>query len=153
MKQAPPRRLPVKVQLASNRSDRCPTTDLPPPLLSQHLNLPERSPVEVDRPLCRQHPAPPLSTWGGEFSMTTHGDYWVTRDTRYGRIVRSREADPRHSRRRVWNWSRRVQLEPPCRMQSASSPSRTSSRRDRLPPVRARRKSRTSGTRTPRPGA
>ena len=26
-----------------------------------------------------QHP--PLSTWGEEFSMTTHGDYWVTHDT------------------------------------------------------------------------
>ena len=43
----------------------------------------QRAAAMVDRPLCRQHPAPPLSTWGGEFSMTTHGDYWVTRDTRY----------------------------------------------------------------------
>ena len=61
---------------------RRPTMDLLPPLLSQHLDLPERSPLGVDRPLCRQHPAPPLNTWGGEFSMTTDEDYWVTRDSR-----------------------------------------------------------------------
>ena len=58
-----------------------------PPLLSQHFDLPERTPLGVDRRACRRHPAPPLSKWGGDFSVTTPGDYWVTRDTE-GKSVR-----------------------------------------------------------------
>ena len=82
--QAPPHRLAIKIQLASNRSDRCPrrrpTMHLLPPLLSQHLDLPERSPLGVDRRARRRHSAPPLSKWGGDSSVTTPGDYWVTHD-------------------------------------------------------------------------
>ena len=84
--QQPAHCFPVKVQRASNRSNRCArprsTTDLFPAVPSHHLDLPEQLMLGVDRPRCRRHLAPPLSYRGEEFSVTTGGDYWVTGDTR-----------------------------------------------------------------------
>ena len=57
-----------------------PTMDLLPPVLSDHLDLPEHLTLGVDHRRSRRHPAPPLSYRGEEFSVTTGGDYWVTGD-------------------------------------------------------------------------
>ena len=117
---------------------RLPTMDLLPPLLSQHLNLPERSPLDVDRPLCRRHPAPPLSTWGGEFSMTTDGDYWVTRDTSAGT---GRTAPSKTARRGLSapaaQASRCGSPGPGCRTRRDTSAGLPSARRGRLPTPRS----------------
>ena len=57
--QTPPHGLAIEVQLTSNRPNRCtlarPTTNLLPPLLSDHLDLPEHLTLGVDRRRFRRH--------------------------------------------------------------------------------------------------